>query len=545
MEKVLPSSSNPRQVRIVAFRTILLAAADRLKFSKISLRPKQVPGSTAAGREAGSSVVPELSYDSGAGEVKVVISSQALQALVAHCGDSNSHGREVGGILVGYRYERSGAEASPGIRYYATLTDLIPVQSLDSSEAHVRFDESAWELVDQQMAERFTPEGKCRLGWYHTHPSQGIFFSGQDRDAHTVFQQPHQFALVIDPRVMEGGLFYWTDYEARTLAGPLRFSLTAPASPERTVVHRIVSPTNPPPPLVAPRSESHPFERKLHRVRFAAFWALGGLLSGYVAGRSGQDLLPPWHAFVLAVMVLIGLWLWKLGFFHPRMRIVGSGTDADAGDTGQHLSRIPRGVYASVPAYAIAVLAIFLAVHYAARRIPIPARPASGATRSVDTAKTSALKATIPSPAPAQDLPVAAAVATKIIRLFVRDDGAGRDGSRRIALESRQPRAKVTYSIRNCQGSRGEPGLAACRISTRESIEDRFFEQIFHWHGPQQKAESVKALQLALGLPDPPDGQWGSRSRAAWLDQAVNPYKEPLHVSLPGSKMAAVVFEKE
>ena len=60
------------------------------------------------------------------------------------------------------------------------------------------------------MNERFTPEGKCRLGWYHTHPSQGIFFSGQDRDAHTVFQRAH-LTLVIDPRVVEPGLFYWLD----------------------------------------------------------------------------------------------------------------------------------------------------------------------------------------------------------------------------------------------------------------------------------------------------------------------------------------------
>ena len=201
-----------------------------------------------------------------------------------HCGESNVHGCEVGGILVGYRYERT-PEAGGPVQHFVTLTDLIPVESCDRSEAHVCFDEDAWEDIERQMNERFAPrKGNAGLGWYHTHPSQGIFFSGQDRDAHTVFQRAHQFALVIDPRVMEAGLFYWLDYDARVLAGPLRFPV-ASASPAESAIVTADAHSD------RPMHSFHPLPN-LHWVRFAAFWALAGLLSGYIAGRGSACRIP-------------------------------------------------------------------------------------------------------------------------------------------------------------------------------------------------------------------------------------------------------------
>ena len=140
MEKVSPPGNQ------------LLATANRVRFSQASPRPAQSGDSLAAGNTE-SGAVPELSYEFGSSEIRITVSGQARQALLEHCGESNSHGREVGGILVGYRYERT--QAGDVVRHYATLTDLIPVQSGDSSEAHVRFDEDSWELVERQMAERF------------------------------------------------------------------------------------------------------------------------------------------------------------------------------------------------------------------------------------------------------------------------------------------------------------------------------------------------------------------------------------------------------
>jgi proteasome lid subunit RPN8/RPN11 len=171
--------------------------------------------------------VPELVYalPDGTG-IRVTLSEPACTGLALHCAESGEHGREVGGVLVGYQALTQPAVGAP--EHAVLVTNLIPIQAGSSSGSHVRFDETDWEYVDRQMESLYAGEGKCRVGWYHTHPTQGIFFSNYDRDAHTVFQQPFQFALVVDPRAMEAGLFYWKEHAARQLGGPIRFQLQNP-----------------------------------------------------------------------------------------------------------------------------------------------------------------------------------------------------------------------------------------------------------------------------------------------------------------------------
>jgi proteasome lid subunit RPN8/RPN11 len=87
-----------------------------------------------------------------------------------------------------------------------------------------------WNRADEYIRRKHEPGGKTRLGWYHTHPDQGIFFSSKDKKAHEVFKEPHQFALVVDPRGMEAGLFHWThaassNAAGRSVTGPICFSL--------------------------------------------------------------------------------------------------------------------------------------------------------------------------------------------------------------------------------------------------------------------------------------------------------------------------------
>lgn len=167
--------------------------------------------------------VPELSYELDSGcNITATMSDHLCRSLIEHCGESNVHGREVGGVLIGYRCERRGHASQ---EYRLVVTDLIRIESFDSSSAHICFTESAWARAEGKLRARFAPEGKCRLGWYHTHPVQGIFFSTQDQNAHAIFAEAYQFALVVDPRRMEAGLFYWSSYRDRGLAGPIQFPL--------------------------------------------------------------------------------------------------------------------------------------------------------------------------------------------------------------------------------------------------------------------------------------------------------------------------------
>jgi proteasome lid subunit RPN8/RPN11 len=541
MEHVSP----PRKVRIVALRAILLASADRLRFTQPA-SPAPSAGQRGPSRtnaESGIDAVPELTWNCEEAEVRVTVSGHARDELARHCGESNVHGCEVGGILVGYRYERT-PEAGGPVQHFVTLTDLIPVESCDRSEAHVCFDEDTWEDIERQMNERFTPEGKCRLGWYHTHPSQGIFFSGQDRDAHTVFQRAHQFALVIDPRVMEAGLFYWLDYDARVLAGPLRFSVASASRAESALVTADAHSDR-------PMRSFHPLPN-LHWVRFAAFWALAGLLSGYIAGRSGERLPAPWQACVFAAILLVCLRLWNLGFFHRRLRTVRISPTDTVPDRTSGPPRIPRMVYATIPAYAAAVLAVFFAVHYAARRIPSAVRPPAVSAPPATIAVLPGPSAFTTGAAPAK---VAAPNTSETIRLFVSEQTVKeRHRSRkgdllRVVVESRGSRAKVTYSVRGCNRLKAEAALASCTISDPGRSEEHFFDRVFSGRNSQgqtsSQTEFVKALQSSLGLPDPHDGEWGPRTRTAWLARALSPRVEPLRIPSFGSMTAIVIFEKE
>jgi len=189
--------------------------------------PAPPPAAFTADPVFHSDTVPEVEYSlPDSTSVRATLSGSVCSGLRLHCRESLEHGREVGGVLVGYR---TLSQTPAGAAYSVQATDLIPMKSSSSSGSHVQFDETDWDHVDQQMESLYAAQGKCRIGWYHTHPTQGIFFSQYDRDAHTVFQQPFQFALVVDPQAMEAGLFYWADYRARSLGGPVLFRLGSQA----------------------------------------------------------------------------------------------------------------------------------------------------------------------------------------------------------------------------------------------------------------------------------------------------------------------------
>jgi proteasome lid subunit RPN8/RPN11 len=173
-----------------------------------------------------------LSYQlPSGGKVNVVWSPEARMNLITHCEESNEHGVEVCGLLLGRRQERRGP--SGAVEYRLMVTDILRLKTADASGAHVIASEDAWAEAEREIEQKFQPLNKERLGWYHTHPTQGIFFSGQDCDFHGVFTKEHQFALVVDPREMKGGIFYWEDHLTRSLAAPLLCDLRAPAELKR------------------------------------------------------------------------------------------------------------------------------------------------------------------------------------------------------------------------------------------------------------------------------------------------------------------------
>lgn len=197
---------------------------DRQRRIRILSRPAPEAPSPPPSR---SPSVPPQARFAAPGKIDVLMKfqPQAFDDLLAHCAESNVHGREVCGLLL-------GVTKNQGERCFLAVTDILPFEASDASGAHVSANEDAWVWAEAQIEERF--QGRERLGWYHTHPTQGIFFSGSDKDFHSIFTKPYQFALVVDPRFPEVGLFHWQDRQAGQIAGPIPLPLRT--EPTRTTL---------------------------------------------------------------------------------------------------------------------------------------------------------------------------------------------------------------------------------------------------------------------------------------------------------------------
>ena len=176
-----------------------------------------------AASDAEPTLLLSYSLASSAG-VKVRLRRSVCQALMNHCGQSSRHGYEVAGVLAGYQREVS-ATAGRAPQYCLDVTDVVPIESSDRSSSHIRVDEQSWGNVERTLLGLSGLQDKCKLAWYHTHPTQGIFFSRGDWDAHQLFSRTYQFALVVDPGSMQAGLFYWSNYDRKSQGRPCRFSL--------------------------------------------------------------------------------------------------------------------------------------------------------------------------------------------------------------------------------------------------------------------------------------------------------------------------------
>jgi proteasome lid subunit RPN8/RPN11 len=108
--------------------------------------------------------------------------------------------RETGGFLLGSTAED---EVSSTI-----IRGFFPAQHVASKAGSLTFTHDTWATLHRQAEQRFP--GQQIVGWHHTHPGFGIFLSAHDLFIHRhFFSQPHQVALVVDPRRGEFGFFHW------------------------------------------------------------------------------------------------------------------------------------------------------------------------------------------------------------------------------------------------------------------------------------------------------------------------------------------------
>ncbi|WP_420643914.1 Mov34/MPN/PAD-1 family protein [Candidatus Leptofilum sp.] len=142
-------------------------------------------------------------------QVIVAHHQQALSQIRAH---SVSNLRsELGGVLLGHAYR-------DGEQLWVEVMAALPARNDDHGPIHFTFTADAWSQIHNERAKTY-PNLEI-VGWFHTHPGLGVFYSSDDVVVHTAaFTLPWHVGLVVDPLGNTASYFGWQDGELTPIPG--------------------------------------------------------------------------------------------------------------------------------------------------------------------------------------------------------------------------------------------------------------------------------------------------------------------------------------
>lgn len=184
-------------------------------------QPEEMPLDRAAQQrlalaEVGASPPPPLEEAAilhgqlqGDEAVVVVVTQTALAEVDAHA--NSNLDCEVGGALMGRVY-RAGEQV------YVEVVAALPVVTDDHGPVHFTFTADAWAQLHRERADKHA--NLDIVGWFHTHPDLGVFYSSDDVVVHSAaFTQPWHIGLVVDPIRQEMSFFGWKAGELDVYSG--------------------------------------------------------------------------------------------------------------------------------------------------------------------------------------------------------------------------------------------------------------------------------------------------------------------------------------
>jgi proteasome lid subunit RPN8/RPN11 len=99
---------------------------------------------------------------------------------------------ERGGLLLGEPLVNAPGDTVPAVVFLRTA---VPGLDDDATEYSLRLAAGVWDAARAALA-----PGEVVVGWFHSHPDIGAFFSGTDRRTQAgFFQHPFSVGWVIDP----------------------------------------------------------------------------------------------------------------------------------------------------------------------------------------------------------------------------------------------------------------------------------------------------------------------------------------------------------
>ena len=149
---------------------------------------------------------PLLKLGQPGGQQRVFMGYACLKQMLAHT-QRNLDG-EVAGILLGQVFR-----SDKGI--VTVLAEAVAAARTEAGLGHVTFSHETWADLYQYLESLATDADI--VGWYHTHPGFGVFFSSQDRFIQdNFFGGPGQVGIVVDP--VADSVLLFMSHEGETAA---------------------------------------------------------------------------------------------------------------------------------------------------------------------------------------------------------------------------------------------------------------------------------------------------------------------------------------
>jgi proteasome lid subunit RPN8/RPN11 len=137
--------------------------------------------------------------------IHLIVRKRALFDAYQHAHEESQH--ETGGVLL-------GKTIPDGDIPYVVVVGIIRGQYMGHRTASLNFQPETWAEIWRTIDKDpdYSNEKEWGIvGWYHTHPSFGIFLSSHDLFIHQkFFTRPDHIALVIDPIRHKHGFFHWS-----------------------------------------------------------------------------------------------------------------------------------------------------------------------------------------------------------------------------------------------------------------------------------------------------------------------------------------------
>jgi proteasome lid subunit RPN8/RPN11 len=150
---------------------------------ELPLQPLSALSARAAGR-----IDPPSVADPG---LQLIVPRSVREAVVLHLQGSSA---EQVGLLLGEVFVDDGAMSIATTRA-VMLTNSVPALDFASSAVSLRMESGVWERARLTRAPQ-----ELIVGWYHSHPGLGAFFSTTDRRTQAAFfPHPYSVGWVIDP----------------------------------------------------------------------------------------------------------------------------------------------------------------------------------------------------------------------------------------------------------------------------------------------------------------------------------------------------------